>query len=401
MLSNYMGAATLGLYTLFITWMNLCLLVSRAGQDRVLIKELSTPEQKNHREKNWLAESVSLSFLLSVLMSLVLSGLVLLGVIKVPELVSTTQFLLCLLVTLFTGAVLTIVVTAYRAVNRVTLANIFESVPVNFLFALSLFVFAYWYAVLDNKHILQVFTLISAAVAMAALVTMLRTFKTRFKVSIEGILARLQLGLPFVLIFGTTSLNTSIDTIMVNQFLPIEQLAFYNVSLKLSSLVQFGLVIATSLVMAKFAACFASNDILGLKTIVNRTRLMALSLAIPVALCLFIGGDFIVSLWGDDFLVAKQSLVILASAQLLNVAFGPLGVMLTIIGKEKAVLHWSILTLCLNTFGNFILVPRYGITGAALSTACAVVLENIIFYVIAKQRLSLRDNPSNSMDSPS
>ncbi|MFD1619497.1 oligosaccharide flippase family protein [Thalassotalea marina] len=385
-LSNFYGAATLGIYTLFITWLNLLLLFTRGGQDRVLLKELSEESSTAKAQGLALFDAVILSAVLSIIAGLFLLLFYDFGLINIPSTVSSTLFLACLTAVLLTRAVQTIVVTALRAKERVTLANFLESVPFNLLFLLVLLGIALSQLTQTTEQVLWWYLLVSTLVTLLSVSTLRQHFLYHAQCSIKSLVERFKHGLPFILIFGTTTLNTSIDSIMVNQFLPIEQLAYYNVALKLSSLVQFGLVIATSLVMAQFATLYRQGKVEQLNTLIIKTRLLALSLAVPVVLVLYLAGGYIMAVWGQEFIAANQATLILATAQLINVAFGPIGVMLTIVGKEKQVLYWSAVTLAINTLGNYVLVPIWGIEGAAISTAVAVVLENVLFYLIAKRQ---------------
>lgn len=385
-LSNFYGTTALGIYTLFVTWLNLLLLFSRGGQDRVLLKELS---ESNLTEKNQglaLFDATILSVALSCVAGVILVLLTAIGVINIPAEISVELFLGSLTLVLLTRAVQTIVVTALRAKEKVTIANFLESVPFNFLFLLALLVVGFGKLNQPTEQALWLYILISVVVTTLSIFLLQQHFSFFAQCTVRSLIARFKLGLPFILIFGTTTLNTSIDSIMVNQFLPIEQLAYYNVALKLSSLVQFGLVIATSLVMAKFASLYRDENLNGIAKLISKTRMLALSLALPVTIVLFIAGRHVMVIWGEAFVTAHSATLILATAQLINVAFGPIGVMLTIVGKEKQVLYWSALTLVINTIGNYFLVPIWGIEGAAVSTAFAIIIENILFYVIAKRQ---------------
>lgn len=385
-LSNYFGAATLGVYTLFVTWLNLLLLFTRGGQDRVLLKELSSTTLTNKEQGAALFQAMVLSAILCSVAGLLLFCFHVFHIIILPADVSVHAFLALLTLVLLFRSLQTAIVTALRAKEKVTLANVLESVPFNLLFLSLLFLLAFSQFNQATEQVLWLYFGVSAVVTMISIGASNQHFVLHVQCSLASIKRRFKQGLPFILIFGTTTLNTSIDSIMVNQFLPIEQLAYYNVALKLSSLVQFGLVIATSLVMAKFASLYHEGNLLGISSLIAKTRLLALSLAIPVVIVLFVAGKQVMAIWGHEFVSANNATLILASAQLINVAFGPIGVMLTIIGKERQVLYWSGATLAVNTLGNFILVPMWGIEGAAISTAVAVVLENILFYIIAKRQ---------------
>jgi O-antigen/teichoic acid export membrane protein len=53
-------------------------------------------------------------------------------------------------------------------------------------------------------------------------------------------------------------------------------------------------------------------------------------------------------------------------------------------GKEKPVLVGTIFSLLINLFLTVQLVPNYGISGAAVATACAIITQNCIFLWLIK-----------------
>jgi len=380
-ISNYFGSSSLGLYILFITLLNLFLIIVRGGQDRLLIKDLNDKKEDHNKI---LSEAFSLIFSLFLTTSLIVCILIWLNFIKVPFLISRQYFVMCLMVSLLAGGVISFVVVSLRAKEFVTRANVFEGLPVNVLLLLVL-VSIVFFGLNDQGLIpVVVYTIVAFLVALALLLALKHQLQWKASFRKLDLLSRFRKGLPFMLIFGTTSLNTSIDTLMVSSFLTIDDVAYYNGALKLSSLIQFGLVISTSLIMGKMAAQFQNHQIKLLRSTIKQAILLSLSLAIPTSIIFLFASNEILSVWGQEFVIAKNPLFILMLAQLINVSFGPLGVMLTVLGKEKQVLYWSCFTLIFNIIGNYILVPWLGIQGAALSTAGAVIIENIIFFSIVR-----------------
>ncbi len=394
--THYFGSAALGLYVLFVTLLNLLLIVVRGGQDRLLIKELADNKANSRKI---LSEAFILVLLMGSFASVLVITFIGLGMIKAPALMSVTQFVIFLAFSALACGIMSIVVVTLRARNYVTQANMLEGLPLNILLLLGLALVVLIVDFPSPTLPIFLYSLVAFLVATGSVIYLKNKFAWQLELNNLDIVNRFKLGLPFMLIFGTTSLNTSIDTLMVNYYLSIEEVAYYNVALKLSSLIQLGLVISTSLIIGKMAKLYQSKQIKQLRLVIRQSIYLSLSLAMVIILLYGIAVDDILSLWGAEFTLAKQPLYILVLAQFINVCFGPLGVMLTVLGKEKQVLLWSIGTLLINTLGNFILVPYLGITGAAISTACAVVIENLVFYGIVKYfgllNIKLADKAAN------
>ena len=73
-------------------------------------------------------------------------------------------------------------------------------------------------------------------------------------------------------------------------------------------------------------------------------------------------------------------LLILTAGQFINIMTGPVGNILIMGGNERVLQNITIYISCLGLIGYFILIPLYGITGAAWVTALRVMLQNIIMF---------------------
>src|SRR3990167_8026107 len=93
-----------------------------------------------------------------------------------------------------------------------------------------------------------------------------------------------------------------------------------------------------------------------------------LSKLFSLLIFIFFPGSILNFLFGSEYLVAENALRLLAFGSL----FGSLSVvpahLISMTGKSKKILSINIFMLILNFVLNFILVPRYGISGAAFST---------------------------------
>ncbi len=61
------------------------------------------------------------------------------------------------------------------------------------------------------------------------------------------------------------------------------------------------------------------------------------------------------------------------------------------IGKTKVPMSAGIVAVVTNTTMNFILIPTFGVTGAAIATVCSRVIEFVILFVMLKYKQSIID----------
>lgn len=87
--------------------------------------------------------------------------------------------------------------------------------------------------------------------------------------------------------------------------------------------------------------------------------------------------------FGDEFLPGWPVIVIVAAAQLFNSSVGPTARVLAMTGHQRMVMTATISSALTAVALNFLLVPVFGILGAAAATATALVVSNSLslFFV--------------------
>lgn len=291
------------------------------------------------------------------------------------------------ILTLLTCLIFSLAIGALRGRHQVTLANVIESVPLNLLVLIGLVSVAFLCQLpITFSMISLVYATSAAFVAAISLIMIRRNVNFTSTPSSTNLSKQFREGGVFALITGATVLNTSIDTLMVGHFLSLEKVGYYNVALKLAALVSFSLIVVSSLYTSRFSAFYHQQNFNKLKD----TLYAAIAISSVMALVLFVllvtWQSEILNFWGAEFNAASTPLLIVASAQLINVFFGPIGALLTVAGQEKPVLKVTLLTLTANALLNYWLVPSFGLTGAASATAFAIVCQNLLFCYLLRAK---------------
>ena len=100
--------------------------------------------------------------------------------------------------------------------------------------------------------------------------------------------------------------------------------------------------------------------------------------SLPVSIMLFVFPENILSLFGDEYLVSKNVLVILTASTLIQAFFGAASPTLGMSGFSKLVLVNTAIAFILNFVLNYYLIPLYGITGAAYATLITMTLIGLL-----------------------
>ena len=102
------------------------------------------------------------------------------------------------------------------------------------------------------------------------------------------------------------------------------------------------------------------------------------AISFPIYITMAVYPTFFLEVFGSDFEQGATPLVILALVMLVNMSTGPVGVVLLMAGKSFWNLANTTLALTVNVILSLILIPRFGITGAALAWAVSILIQNLL-----------------------
>ena len=93
------------------------------------------------------------------------------------------------------------------------------------------------------------------------------------------------------------------------------------------------------------------------------------------------------SIFGDGFEEGKNILRILVIAQFIIVLTGSVSLLLSMTGHEKDLKNCALLSGICSIILSLILIPFYGVIGAALATTAAISIQNFMGVYWVKERL--------------
>jgi O-antigen/teichoic acid export membrane protein len=94
--------------------------------------------------------------------------------------------------------------------------------------------------------------------------------------------------------------------------------------------------------------------------------------------------------FGHQYERGAQALAVLALGQLVNTAAGPLGQVLTMTGRQAFVVLDNVAVAVLNLVLCIVLIPRFGLVGAAASTTVALTVVNAVKLAQVMRLLRMR-----------
>jgi len=198
--------------------------------------------------------------------------------------------------------------------------------------------------------------------------------------------------LPFVLLVAASAVNAQLGILLLGWLATSEQAGAMQIAEQGSRLVALSLTIANMVIGPYVARAWLDHDLERLQALSRRSARIALLASLPVALPLMLFAGPIVGLvFGADYVaLAAFPLSILAGGQLVNVAFGSVGLLLTMSGHERDALLGLAAGLVLNSIAALLLIPHFQAAGAALSSVLGLVTWNLLLAIRVRRRVGLR-----------
>ena len=186
------------------------------------------------------------------------------------------------------------------------------------------------------------------------------------------------------------------DALMVGYFLGNEKVALYNVAAKVSYISLFFLGALDATIYPRLLAIY-NHKPEQLWSFFWQATLLVLVVLLAVTGVMYGLSDLILIVFKPEYLAAKQALALLLLAQLLRAASLTFSFMFIASEKVRFLNIALTIAMIVNLLANIILIPKYGIEGAATATLLANgVLVAIVVSLFFQQKLLSRPHTSEA-----
>lgn len=197
----------------------------------------------------------------------------------------------------------------------------------------------------------------------------------------------LRVSFPLFLISGFVVVLAHADILMIGILIGPRDAGIYAAATKTAALVGFVLVAVNTIAAPSISACYAQGDTTGLRQMTHFAVKLMFWPALAGALFLVLFGDRVLRLFGEDFVVARWPLTLLALAQLVNVSVGPVGYLISLTGRQNQCAAVYASAAGCNIVLNVVLIPRWGMLGAAVATSFTMIMWNVWLCVLVWRHL--------------
>lgn len=174
-----------------------------------------------------------------------------------------------------------------------------------------------------------------------------------------------------------------LDTLVLSFFVPAADVGIYFSALRTALLITLALAAFNAILSPMAADFWYRGDVEGLRRAFRTTTRWTCLVVLPTAVVLILLRTDIMAIFGEEFSSPEAGLVlmIILLGRVGNGVTGGVGRLLIMTGHQRLEIYNMVLNLSFLGGGLLFAVPRYGIAGAAVVNALAVVLINMVKLV--------------------
>lgn len=198
----------------------------------------------------------------------------------------------------------------------------------------------------------------------------------------------LQTSIPILWIkIANVLVSKTSTTLILGVLLTSHEVGVYGMVFRTAALTTFFLGTISNVASPKFAALYDANALAELKTVAHHSAKLTLLAAGPILIPLMTCPGLILKWFGADFSEGAVALMILAVGQLINAATGAVEPLLIMSGYETYVRNNTWVCALFNVLLNLLLIPLWGMNGAAVADSLTIALQNLTASFWAQQKL--------------
>lgn len=380
LLARLLGAEQYGLYNLALSAAALCSGIALLGMDAALVRYVAIAASRRDEAGLWgtLQVGAGAGLIASTLVGVGLFALaypVAALLFREPALAPLLQLASVLVPFLTLNDTLASASRGFKRMDYSALAQFIAQPIVRLVLTLALALLG-----LNAALAVLVYGLASAATALIQLALLNRQFALRrpLQAGRRDTRAIFGFALPFWLSSLITTFQGNIQTLLVGALSSIAGAGVFAMADQLNSL---GNLFSSSINISArplIAELHDRGERQQLGEVYQTAAKWALTVNLPIFLVTVLYAVPILAIFGAEFTTGAMTLVILAWANLVNVGTGMGGIILDMAGYTRLKLTNSLVRLGLYLGLNVLLIPRWGIVGAAVTVLIAEGVINLV-----------------------
>lgn len=393
-LARWMGRTEYGIYEYTISWSLILAIPVGLGLPRAVLRFISEYRVRESWEE--LRGLLLSSWQITIVVGIVLS----LGSMEIISVLNCHHSLVYAPI-LFTGvwliplqALLQLHEDMARGLDNISVAYGPSKV------LLPLFVLLGGFFLFNSEHHLSSIAMIRMALLVILVVVIFQFIYLWFKFDREigevkpTYLPRqwLLVALPLLLTRAFDTLLEQLDIIMLGGLTGTETVGAYTAAVKTAIWTSFIFSSLNLVITPTYGILYTENKHEQLQEVALKVTLWAFVPTLIIGITIFAFSQPLLNLFGSGFSEAEWALRLLVIGRFLDVVFGTTGNLMMMTGyQNKLAIVLGTCTL-INVVLNALLIPLYGVVGAAIATTSSLIIWNVWLLIVLIRNINI--NPS-------
>lgn len=398
-MARYYGAEIMGQYTLINTYIQMILIFTIFGLDNGMVKYVARYNSKNDEKTVYKVIKIALTY--TIILSLIGTiitfvfrkyiGLIFNDNILANSLVIGSFLIIPRTINRLFGGI-------YRGFKQIKYYILAKQVYTKLIRIVLLIIFIFFN--IDTLNNVIITLLISSLFISIFLFYQFKNFDINLKKIIFDIFnfnnnnkkirnQLLSYSSTMILISFMSVILSRTDRVMIGIFSSSSSVGIYNIAATVGGLATFLLSSSNMAFAPIISELYTQDKVSILNDLYSTITKWIVMFTLPIIVTIIIFPETILSVFGAEYIDAKYVLILIALGHMINAFVGANGLILNMSGHERFELYNNIMMSVINIILNLILIPRFGILGAAIATCLSITTINILKVIEVKKYLNI------------
>lgn len=396
-IARILGTEYFGVYMLAVTTILLADIVGRLGLDGIAARYVSVyaASGDRHKVKSIISRSFKYSFLFSLLVAAALfltTDLIWESFFSKPEVGGVVRTLVISMPFLVITGIALACVQGFKIMRYIVYCQQIFLPASNLILVL-----IFYYMGEKLGGVTLAFVISSFMAAFLSIYYLFRSFSNfqHIAPSVEmnereevGSEHLIKSSFPLLVAILLTYLIVYSDTLMLGYFRPAEDVGIYNAAIKIATIISLVLISFNGIFAPMIADLHSKNELGRLQELYKFTARWVYTFSLPLFLMIVLFSGDILKIYGSEYAAGETVLMLIAFTYFINSATGGVGMLLVMTGNQMIAMYNSVFVVIFNILANYLLIPEYGMWGAAIASSISIIGYNILMllevYVILK-----------------
>lgn len=387
-LARLITPADMGRYFLIISFVTAAVFLVQFGAQQFVVRNIAAALVGQDRAKEssaviWSVLRFGFVNALVVYVVLIMSGFL----IPVRELLGISSVVVALGAFLVAGRALNgLIVESLRGLHDIKNASIFRLAAANIFTLIGLIMFWIVQSRPNLEEILLV-TCIAAFLSLAGAWNILgKRLSARREVVMLGIKPLAIMGIPLFITSISTFLFSQADLWVVGTMIGADAAGIYGAAVRLVQLIYIPLLITNAVLPPIISELWMQDRIPQLERVIRGMGTIAGIPAVIILTAFIIWAPELLHLvYGEFYAAGKMVLIVVSIGYMFNALSGSAQVLLIMAGYDRLTMAINVLFGTLLVLSLLVVVPIFGINGAAAVTGAALALQAFTTWFVARR----------------